>query len=169
MWPPGLSRLSPRQLNGAPGSPLWREETFPPGGSFFVRGHWPLLAVGGLSPLFMCLVVEMLNCLSSQRTTDKQLNRPEASTPNNDHVPGVGAYCIRPTDVPAGTGSGYIYSAPRGPSNGGECNSPLHTGTRQTSQPRQRPPLHVPGKLRRGPQAPRQTPGSSAATRGACR
>ena len=38
--------------------------------------------------MFRCLVVEMLNCLSSQRTTDKQLNRPEASTPNNDHVPG---------------------------------------------------------------------------------
>ena len=27
-----------------------------------------------------------------------------------------------------------------GASHGGECNSPLHTGTRQTSQPRQRPP-----------------------------
>ena len=38
----------------------------------------------------------------------------------------VGANCIRPTDVPAGTGSGYIYSAPRGPSNGGVCNTPLH-------------------------------------------
>ena len=38
----------------------------------------------------------------------------------------VGAYCIRPTDVPTGTGAGHIYSALRGPSNGGECNSPLH-------------------------------------------
>ena len=33
-------------------------------------------------------------------------------------VPGVGAYCIRPTDVPTGTGARHIHSAPRGPSNG---------------------------------------------------
>ena len=113
----------------------------------------------GLKALFRCLGVEMLNCLSSQRTTDEQLNRPEASTPNNDHVPGVGAasaeagkfagYRCRgvlhtpPQSVPAGTGAGHIYSALHGPSNGGECNSPLH-GRRETRRGLHQKPIRSP-------------------------
>ena len=40
MWPPGLSRLSPRQLDGAPGAPLARED-FSAGGLLF-RSFTPL-------------------------------------------------------------------------------------------------------------------------------
>ena len=37
MWPPGLSRLSPRQLDGAPGAPLLAREDFSAGGLLFIR------------------------------------------------------------------------------------------------------------------------------------
>ena len=36
----------------------------------------------------------------------------------------VGAYCIRPPDVPVGTGARRIHSAPRGPSNGANAIRP---------------------------------------------
>ena len=80
----------------------------------------------GLAALFRCLGVEMLNCLSSQRTTDKQLNRPEASTPNNDHVPGVGANCIRPIRRPPMGPNEYVWRPSLPGRLEGVCNTPLH-------------------------------------------
>ena len=69
-----------------------------------------VLGANGPVGLLRCLCVEVLRCLCVEVFT------------------GVGAYCIRPTDVPAGTGTGHIYSAPRGPSNGANAIRP-YTGT----------------------------------------
>ena len=94
----------------------------------------------------------MLNHLSSQRTSasttqraeglnnstgrrPQQLNRPEASTPNNDHVPGVGAH---PLNTPS-------HTTPKGP------NDPRHPQTRRGSRlpgvgkPQTRRGSHLPG------------------------
>ena len=72
MWPPGLSRLSPRQLDGAPGAPLLARGDFPAGGLlFFVyalpphTGTWPNFpasaeAAGGL--LFRSWSLAVVGC-----------------------------------------------------------------------------------------------------------